>query len=140
MKLSEYRNSKKEYTAKASEIIRQITLGGIAVVWLFKDNSNGKAVIDIFLLYPLVFLCLSLVSDLLQYVIGGEIWRIFYRKEEKKFNSERKQNLVEVIEPDVKAPTIYSSIIYWFYWSKITFTFLAYIFIIVFLVGKLSFK
>lgn len=139
MKLSEYKNSKRDYTAKASDIIRQISLGGIAIIWLFKENPNGKSVLDVFLLFPLIFLCLSMVCDLLQYVVGGEIWRSFYRSEEKKFISERKKNPLNDVEQDIKAPAIYSSIIYWFYWGKIAFTILAYVFIIVFLTNKLSF-
>lgn len=87
MKLSEYRKKSNEYTAKASEICRQLSLAGIAIIWLFGDLKKTP-ILEPFLLFPLLALALSLLFDLLQYFIAGWIWIIFFRKEEKE-SSER---------------------------------------------------
>lgn len=135
MKLSEFRKRSNEYTAKASEITRQLSLAGIAIIWLFKNENTGSVettthLLDKYLLWPLFFLSVSLLLDLVQYLIGGIIWINFFRKEEDKL-----QNTSD--DPDIKAPKKYNKPIYVVYYTKIVMMVLAYIFIICYLTDKL---
>lgn len=140
MKLSEYKKKSETYTSKSSDIVRQLIIGGIAIIWLFKYSDNGKESIDKFLVFPLLTLSLGLISDLLQYVIGGKIWNTFFLQEEKKAVQNNKQNPQLPIDPEIKAPRRLNRPIYFFYWAKISFMILSYIFIIIYLLKKLSFN
>src|ERR1043165_3513851 len=113
MKLSEFRKKSNEYTAKASEIVRQLSLAGIAIVWLFHNTvlANNQPLLDKYLIIPLILLCSALLSDLLQYIIGGEIWIAFFRKKERQF---KKANT----DPEIGASPDLSKPIYLFYYLK----------------------
>lgn len=130
MKLSEYRKIANEYTAKASEITRQLSLAGIGIIWLFKNSDTSPHLLDSFLVLPLIFLTIALLTDLLQYVIAGYTWISFFRKEEKKV-------LSTDTDPDVKAPSIKNKPIYFLFYCKIALMIFSYAFIIVYLIGKL---
>lgn len=128
MKLSEYRKIANDYTAKASEITRQLNLGGIGIVWLFKSSESGP-LLERFLIFPLIFLSLALLLDLIQYVIGGLTWITFFREHEK--------NVGLGSDPDIQAPSSKSRPIYILYYLKIIFMLFAYFFIVGFLISKL---
>ena len=130
MKLSEFRNISNNNTAKASEITRQLSLAGIAIVWLFKNPEKDSHLIDYILIYPLIFLSLALIFDLIQYVIGGYIWMTFFRQEEKKLT-------IDELDPEIKAPENKRNIIYLFYYAKIISMLIAYTFIFIFLFKKI---
>lgn len=122
MKLSEYRKKGDEYTSKASEIVRQMLLGGIGMIWLLKETENGATKLDGFLLYPLLTICIALIFDLLQYVVAGFTWKKFYRMKEKEISIDQND--------DIKAPKRLSDVIYLFYWLKIGFMLVSYMLII----------
>ena len=73
-------------TGKASEISRQLSLAGIAVIWLFKTSDVAKPIAENMLL-PLWFLLSALVLDLFQYLYTGIIWAAFSRRREKQHGS-----------------------------------------------------
>lgn len=133
MKLSEYNKAGNEYTARASDIVRQLAFAGIAVVWIFTTIGPDGYVLDSKLILPLLLLVLTLLFDLLQYVIGGDTWKRFFRRMERKAR-ERGDH-----DPLVKAPSRYSAPIYFFYWGKITLILLSYLLIILYLIMKLEF-
>ncbi|HBS03963.1 MAG TPA: hypothetical protein DEA96_03285 [Leptospiraceae bacterium] len=65
------------YTGKASGLVRQLALGGIAVVWLFSlepssEGTNYK--LPSSLAWPLYLMVLSLAADFLHYMISAGIW------------------------------------------------------------------
>jgi hypothetical protein len=130
MKLSEYKKVADNYTSKASEINRQLSLAGVAIIWLFKNPETSPKILDTFLVYPLLFLSISLLSDLIQYVIGGYTWINFFRDEEKKVTLTDQ-------DPEIKASKSKSIPIYFFYYLKIVLMLLAYIFLVVYLIGKI---
>jgi len=138
MKLSEYNKRADEYTAKASEITRQLILGGLAIIWLFKLSINGSEVLDRSLIFPLIGLSLALLSDLLQYVVGGKIWKSFFRNEESKVKAIRKSNPNQDSDPEVLTTKKLSRPIYFFYWSKITLMLISYALILIYLINKVS--
>ncbi len=139
MKLSDYKKSSETYTSKASDITRQLILGGIAIIWIFKFTDNGKQTLDRFLILPLITLSIGLIADLFQYVIGGRIWNSFFVKEEKKAKSNQRTDPTLSIDPDIKAPRILNRPIYFFYWAKIGLMLISYILIISYLIGKINF-
>ena len=40
MELKEYKKKSHEYTAKASEIARQINFAGIGIIWIIRTSSD----------------------------------------------------------------------------------------------------
>jgi hypothetical protein len=142
MKLSEYNKKGDDYTGKASEIVRQMLLGGIALIWLFKETDGTISKIDRSLLYPTFTICLALIFDLLQYVVGGHIWKQFFRAKEGEVIKSLKginQPTEDERDPDVKAPKSLGNTIYFFYWGKIGLMILSYIMIIKYIVDRLNF-
>lgn len=109
------------FTGKASEIVRSLSLAGIAVVWIFKV-SGEKVTLAHELLYTLKWFITALALDLLQYVIGSLIWYFYYMYLEEKIKR-------KIIEPDedVKAPQVLPIIINIIFILKITATVVAYI-------------
>jgi hypothetical protein len=138
MKLSEYNKRADEYTSKASEITRQLILGGLAIIWLFKTTINGSEVLDRKLIFPLIGLSLALLSDLLQYVVGGKIWKGFFRNEESKVKAVRRSDPNQDSDPEISASKRLSRPIYFFYWSKIVLMLISYALILIYLINKLS--
>ncbi len=125
MRLSEFKKRADEYTSKASEITRQLIFAGIAIIWIFR-NPNGK--LDTLLIYPLTFLTIALVADLLQYVLGGKVWMDFFRSEEARAKEKNET------DPEIKAPKKLSDYIYLCYWLKIGLMFFSYLLLIIYLI------
>jgi hypothetical protein len=79
------KNARKSYqynSGKAGEIARQLSLAGIAVVWMFRGGIPGGPTFTHTLLLALGWFCISLALDFLQYVTGTIIWAgISYIKE-----------------------------------------------------------
>lgn len=84
MKLSDYRQTFYDFSAKASEVSRKLAFAGIAIVWIFKTSENISPKVPIDLYLPTALLVLTLALDLLQYVSATIIWGIFQWKEERK--------------------------------------------------------
>lgn len=89
MKLSKARDIYFERSAKASEVIRQLGLGGLAIIWLFKSggaDTVGKIPAD--LQWPLILIVVGLASDLLQYATAALLWGSYQFYMFKKGTSE----------------------------------------------------
>jgi hypothetical protein len=84
MKLSEARDAYETLSGKASEIARQLSLAGIAVIWVFKSGTDQAPSIDQHLLRAALFIALALSFDFLQYLVGTTIWFVYFRKKEKE--------------------------------------------------------
>jgi hypothetical protein len=142
MKLSEYNKKGDDYTGKASEIVRQMLLGGIGLIWLFKETDGAISRIDKSLLYPAFTISVALIFDLLQYVVGGHIWKRFFREKERDVIKSLKgisQPTEDERDPDLKAPESLRNSIYFFYWGKIVLMILSYIMIIKYIFDRLNF-
>lgn len=131
MKLPEYNKIGNEYTAKASDIVRQLALAGIAVVWLFGSHGSSHLALEGNLILPLTTLALTLLFELLQYVVGGETWKVFFRKMEKMARENGDA------DSEIKAPRKYNLPIYFFYWGKLVLVLFSYMLIINYLVIRL---
>lgn len=78
-------------SGKASDIIRQLSLAGIALVWLFKVGTASSPVLEPQLLRAAFFIFIALSLDLLQYLVGTFTWhRYFLYKEGKKTGPDTK--------------------------------------------------
>jgi len=72
LSIDDLSDESKFYSGKISDIIRQLALGGFALVWLFKysDPVNpGKVVFPSALLVPTYGFSLAVFFDLLQYIV-----------------------------------------------------------------------
>jgi hypothetical protein len=121
MKLEKYKKKSHDYTAKASEIARQLNFAGIGIIWIVKTTFPELKLNDSLLLLPLTLIAISLICDFLQYLVGGIIWIFFY-------NSKIKAGISNT--DDVQTTVWRSRVLYIFYYIKFTFMFIAYFFII----------
>ena len=71
------------HSGKTSEIVRQLGLAGIAVIWLFKQDSKQFAQIPVDLKLPLFLIIIGLTCDLLQCAVSTLIWGAYHRHKEK---------------------------------------------------------
>jgi hypothetical protein len=88
MKLEDARTAYQEFSAKASEIVRQISLAGVGLIWIFKSGTGTTLSLNRPLLKAALFICLSLLFDFLQYVLGTTIWFAYFRHKEKQGTKE----------------------------------------------------
>ena len=71
------------YTGKASDIVGQLGLAAIAVVWVFKVDRAGQPTIPRALFIAAGWAILTLAIDALQYLYGAAAWGIFHRIKER---------------------------------------------------------
>jgi len=88
MKLSSAREAYEVLSAKASEIVRQLSIAGIALIWLFKSGSTTNPVLERGLLQAALFIFLAITLDFLQYLAGTVIWFMYFRHKEKRGTTE----------------------------------------------------
>ena len=87
MKLGDARGAYESLSGKASDIVRQISLAGIALVWLFKASGTvgGPTIsLDPKLLRAAICIFIALLCDFLQYLSGTVLWFVYFRYKEKK--------------------------------------------------------
>jgi hypothetical protein len=95
MKLDHVREAYEALSARASEIVRQLSLAGVALVWLFRSEKFGSPELPPPLVSAALFFFLALLLDFLQYLSGTMIWHIYFR---------RKENQGAKLESQVSAP------------------------------------
>jgi hypothetical protein len=84
MTLSDARAAYETLSGKASDIMRQLGLGGLALVWLFRVDTGKGPVLDKELLLAALFICVAIIFDFLQYVVGATIWFRHFRRKERE--------------------------------------------------------
>ena len=88
MKLEDARTAYQDLSAKASDIVRQISLAGVGLIWIFKSEAGSSLSLDPSLLKAAFFIFLALLFDFLQYVLGTTIWFAYFRHKEKQGTDE----------------------------------------------------
>jgi len=68
----------------ASGIVRQLSLAGIALIWLFKTGAPSAPVLEPQLLRAAFFIFIALSFDLLQYLVGTFIWHRYFLLKERE--------------------------------------------------------
>jgi hypothetical protein len=86
-------------TGKVSDIVRQIGLAGLAVIWVFRTQANGAQVIPRQLFLAGTLILLSLSADLLQYASATLIWDKLNRRKEQELTKKARPE-----EQDFEAP------------------------------------
>lgn len=130
-KLKDYLCDFDTYTAKASEVNRQLAFAGIAIIWLFKNPEGNKYLFTHELITPLFFLIISLSLDLFQYLLGSIIWGIFFEIKERQIDRGK------IKDNDIKAKRILSYAITFFFVLKIIAMCIAYYSLLSYLLPKL---
>lgn len=124
MKLEDVREAYYFHTGKLSDIVRQLAFAGIALVWVFKTDVQGRPTVPPLLIKAALFLVAGLTLDLLHYVAGSVIWGIYHRKKEREGKKE---------DDDVSAPGEINWPLIFFFWSKTVVMVVAYVYILRFL-------
>jgi len=96
MNLGDIKNAYEDLSSKASDIVRQLSLAGIALVWVLKSTSLPLEGRTSYALPPQLMraaLCVvfALTLDLLQYLVGTSIWFIYFRYTERRGISAEEQ-------------------------------------------------
>jgi hypothetical protein len=107
MQLSDALSTYRDASGKVSDLCRNLSFAGIAVVWVFRSGMPDVIVIPAMLIAPSLIFCLALAMDLLQYVATTIFWGRFHRIEEQKLTKPGD-------DPAVLAPR-------WINWPQTTF-------------------
>lgn len=118
MKLRDARSAYDAFSSKTSEIARQLSFAGIALIWLFRQVDAPVMGIPEPLLFPTLLFALALALDLLHAAYGALAWGAFSRYHEWKGITE---------ENDVTAPPLINWPSIAFFWSKVVAVISAYI-------------
>ena len=129
MKLQDYRDTFYTFSGKASDLNRQLAFAAIALIWLFKKDVAGQPAIPHQLILPGALVAASLTLDMLHYCVASFIWRRFYTRKEKEGVSEGAQ-----LDHDASLERP----IWIFFVLKIVCVVAAYLFILIFLISRLT--
>jgi hypothetical protein len=132
--LDEYLDEFGENAKLASEIARNLGLGAIAVIWIFKQDKAAHLLPDRILVWALLFAVMSLGVDLLHYLFKSIALYAFYKQQEHMFDSGQRPRAESA---DVHAPA-YIEVVSWsFFGIKTAAVVCSYVLITIFLIGKL---
>jgi len=115
------------FSAKSSDVARQLSFAGIAIVWMFKPGNNLNILMPKNLLIPILLFSLSLFFDLLHYIYSTIVWGCFHRKAEK---DKKKLDDELTIHPCFFWPSIA------LFSLKLLFLSTGYFWIFIFFIGK----
>ncbi|MGY1426532.1 hypothetical protein [Lysobacter sp. A289] len=117
MNLKDARDNYYTFSGKASDIIRQLGLGSIAIIWIFRKSTPDAIAIPASLVLPLKLVVAGLAFDLLQYAIAAILWSFF---------AWRKERSGALATDDFKAPQQINWPAILFFYSKVVLIVLAY--------------
>lgn len=114
------------FSGKASDVVRQLGLAAVALIWLFKIDIGGKPQLPALLLAAAIWAVSSLALDLLHYLYGAAAWGIFHGIQERKgaatFKAPRPINWLTMI----------------FFWGKAICMTMSYVYILSYLAEAVS--
>ena len=117
MDLESVRDAYYEASKKASEIARQLSFAGIALIWIFKQEKGGISDLPGVLLLPAALFVIALALDLIQYFLASGIWSLYARHLES-------QGIAE--DAEVDAPVWFNWPTLFCFWVKLVFVILGY--------------
>jgi hypothetical protein len=88
MKLEDARAAYETLSGRTSDIVRQMSLAGVGVIWIFKSTAGISISLEGPLLRAALFIFLALLFDFLQYLFGTITWFVYFRYKEKKGTKE----------------------------------------------------
>lgn len=83
MELSKYNEKANSFSKSASDIVRQLALAGIAIVWIFKNDSKTD-ILPTELDKAVFCFIVTLALDFLHYFVMSLILKGFFRYHEQK--------------------------------------------------------
>jgi hypothetical protein len=128
MTLDDAREAYYQHTGRASDVLRQLGVAGIGVIWVFKAEADGAASIPHPLLLPALLLVAGLFLDLLQYVLASAVWGSYARIQERKGT---RPDATLAAPPSLNWPALVC------YWGKVLLILAAYVGIGVYVRGVL---
>jgi hypothetical protein len=85
MRLKDARETYYFHTGKVSDIVRQLSLAALAIIWLFRVSEGPAANrIPHELVLPSMLIVTALALDLMQYAWASAAWGTFQRRKEKE--------------------------------------------------------
>lgn len=117
MTLKDARGAYDYFSGKLSDLVRQLSFAGIAVVWMFRTQVD-KMPFDDRLMAPLKFLVSALALDLFHYILASLIWSRYAHCREKDGIKDSDE-----ISPHeaINWPMLVC------FWGKVFFCFMAYV-------------
>jgi hypothetical protein len=128
MKLADVRSAYEALSGKTSEIVRQLSLAGVGLIWALKATGSQSVSVDPELVKAALFIALSLLFDFVQYVLGTTVWFLYFRHKEKEETKEADEFL---------APAQINWPLWIFFYAKSAMMLIAYLcYIVPFLAKK----
>jgi hypothetical protein len=127
--LKDWHEDHEYFSGQASKVSRALALGGIGIIWLFRNFDDGRPSLDPEFSWPLVLLTLSLFLDLLHYIVGAIIWQSFYLYHEANTPPEN--------HDDIEAPYWKMLLISSFFYLKVLCMVCSYLVLVVVLSKRL---
>jgi hypothetical protein len=90
VKLSRIRETVDYSTAKASDSVRAMSLGGLALLWVFRVEKGDQPTLPLALVFAAFCLIFALGFDVAQYVSNGVRYREHAKREIEKLTPEQK--------------------------------------------------
>jgi hypothetical protein len=119
MKISKMREDYDYFTGKVSEIVRQLNLAGVAIIWIFRvGKETGGVQYAASLKWVLGLFVLSLAFDLLQYIYQSVVWGSLNTHYYRLHKNEEK---------DIKVSGAWNYIALVFFWLKAVLTMVSYV-------------
>lgn len=149
--LEELRTLVDHYRKELSSAVRQLGLGGLAIIWLFKVTSGQgtEAMIELppSLLWPLIFLVLALGADFLLWALGSVYWgldrRLYFDQGTSTFRRRvmRWLSRVEVVQAKdgAQIPAVRQRFVSGLVGFSILFLMVAYVLLLKFLARRVLF-
>lgn len=119
MLLNDAREAYYYNSGKLGEVVRPLSLGGIALVWLFKDTVNGSTFLASELYFAIFYLAISLGLDVLQYTYASVAWGYYHRKQEKAILKANGGDIKKSGEQAFNAPIGINTPTIIFFWLKL---------------------
>jgi hypothetical protein len=142
MKIKEARVELAFYSGKLSDIVRQLGLTGLAVIWVLRIQSPIGNSIPNWLIPAGLLILFGLAIDLLQYAAGARYWGRFSRRKQSELE-ERQRDLTRKGEPfdlesqEFPPPPDRDIWTRRFFWAKFGVMLFAYAFLIFYLLKSL---
>ena len=118
MKLSDARTAYDNFSSKASEISRQLSFAGIALIWIFRAKDASPVAVPSALILPAALFAAGLALNLIHAAYGTAAWGIFHRHHETQEITEANELIAPIW---INWPSLV------FFWGNVSSVIAAYI-------------